>query len=246
MSTGDFHLKTTDGNGTTRDYEVLVPNPYSPNTPLAVTFVYHGAGSSEAESKAYGVQGGTGAATSSIFVFPQGINYGSYGVGWDDSCAGRDVVFFDHMLQNLEANYCVDSSRVFAAGFSWGCDHVTSLACCRGSNIRAIAAASCSDDFQNTADYRTYINSPCPSSTKVGIRFTYDPNGDAGYSAQDFATTLALYRSWDGCGTASVTAGACLSYQGCARPMLDCRYPVMGHTQPANWGKDTWSFFASF
>jgi hypothetical protein len=244
MMTGDFHLTTTDGDGTSRDFEVLVPTSYSPNTPLALTIAYHGAGGSEADAKSFGLQDAPGAAASSIFVFPQGIAYENYGVGWDDLCAGRDMVLFDHIVQTLEANYCVDTARRFIAGFSWGCDHVTSLTCCRGSQLRAVAAASCTDEFGDPSDYRTYDNLPCPSSPSVPIRFTYDPNGDAGFSAQEFASTLALYRSWDSCGTDSVAVGSdCVSYQGCTEPMLDCRYPGLGHTLPPNWGNDTWSFF---
>ncbi len=244
--TGDFHLQTTDGNGTARDYEVIVPASYNPSTPLALTFVYHGAGGTQADSKQMGLHTATGAAAASIFVFPQGIYFHPYGIGWDDHCSGRDMVFFDRMAATLKASYCIDESNVFTAGFSWGCDQVTALACCRGSSIRAMAAASCTDEFNSAADYRTYWNSPCPSSPKMGIRFTYDPNGDGGYSAQQFASTAALYRSFNACTATGSSGTGCSSVQGCGAPFLDCRYPGMGHTLPANWANDTWSFFAGF
>ena len=36
-------------------------------------------------------------------VDPQGIGYQTFGVGWDDSCSGYDVAFFDTMTAALEA-----------------------------------------------------------------------------------------------------------------------------------------------
>jgi poly(3-hydroxybutyrate) depolymerase len=151
------------------------------------------------------------------------------------------------MLATLKGSYCIDESNVFVAGFSWGCDQVVSLACCRGSSIRAMAAASCTDEFNNAADYRTYVNSPCPSNPAMGVRFTYDSNGDGPYSAQQFSSTRSLFRSWNQCSTTSAPAGgACSSYQGCTQPFLDCKYPGMGHTLPTGWASDTWSFFSTF
>ena len=127
--TGDFHMQTTDGADAVRDYEVLVPSTASPTTPLALTFVYHGSGHSESGAKAFGLQNAPGAASASIFVFAQGVPFQNFGVGWDDACSGYDMVFFDHMLAELEATYCIDKKAVFAAGFSWGCDQVTTLSC---------------------------------------------------------------------------------------------------------------------
>src|SRR4029077_19951125 len=102
------------------------------------------------------------------------------------------MVFLDHMLGSLEDSYCIDATRVFAAGFSWGCDFVTGLTCSRGDRIRAVGVASCSDDFTNPADYRPYQS--CPVKNSAAIRFTHDASGgDSGYPSPLFATTSALY-----------------------------------------------------
>ena len=42
-------------------------------------------------------------------------------------------------IADVQANYCVDKSRVFVAGFSWGADMTHALACCRGNQIKGIA-----------------------------------------------------------------------------------------------------------
>jgi hypothetical protein len=224
-----------------------VPSSYNPNTPLALTFAYHGAGGTEAVAAGFGFQNVPGAASESIFVFPQGVAFQSYGVGWDDSCSGYDVVFFDNMLRDLSASYCINPKRVFAAGFSWGCDFLTALTCCRGSRLRAVAPASCSDDYGNVANYKTYNNEPCGTGT-TGIRFTFDPKGDVGYSAQAFATTSALYQSLDSCTSMSMATpvAPCVAFQGCSKPFVQCPYPGLGHTPPPNWALESWNFFATF
>jgi poly(3-hydroxybutyrate) depolymerase len=245
--TGDFHLQAADGYGTLRDYEVIVPVTHSPTVPLALAFVYHGAGATEADAKNFGLQRAPGAAEASIFVFPQGIPYERDGVGWNDSCDGYDMVFFDNMRSALEASYCIDPTSVFAAGFSWGCDQVTALACCRGNRLRAVAAASCSDDFADPANSKTYFNKQCPGSGLSAIRFTHDAAGDSGYSAQLFRTTSALYQSWNSCSPSTVPGKSvpCVAYQGCSHPLIECLYPGLGHTLPAGWAADTWDFFSS-
>ena len=246
QATGDFHLSTTDSRGTTRDFEVLVPTTYQSGVPLALTFVFHGAGGSEGTAIGYGLQTATGASGSSIFVFPQGVAYQNYGIGWDETCKGYDVAFFDNMLAAIQAKYCVDPNRVFVAGFSWGCDFVTALACCRGNRLRGVAAASCSNDFSNTSNYKTYGNYPCQTVT-AAIRFTHDVAGDSAYSAADFAVTSQLYQALDSCSAISspTTPSPCVAYQNCTHQFVECSYAGLGHSLPSDWPDATWSFLST-
>jgi hypothetical protein len=246
QATGDFHLSTTDSRGTTRDFEVLVPTTYQSGVPLALTFVFHGAGGSEGTAIGYGLQTATGASGSSIFVFPQGVAYQNYGIGWDETCKGYDVAFFDNMLAAIQAKYCVDPNRVFVAGFSWGCDFVTALACCRGNRLRGVAAASCSNDFSNTSNYKTYGNYPCQTVT-AAIRFTHDVAGDSAYSAADFAVPSQLYQALDSCSAISspTTPSPCVAYQNCTHQFVECSYAGLGHSLPSDWPDATWSFLST-
>jgi len=242
---GDFHLSAKDGRGTERDLEVIVPASYDARTPLAITFLFHGAGGTQEASKAFGMQDVTSASESSVFVFPQGVAYKNFGVGWDDSCAGYDMVFFDNMLSLLRSRYCIDPKRVFVAGFSWGCDFVTALACCRGDRIRAVGAASCSDEFSNSSDYQSYANYPCPSANAAAIRFTHDVQDDGGYTAEQFATTARLYRGINSCAASSAASSPapCVAYQQCSHDFVECAYAGLGHALPGNWASETWDFF---
>jgi poly(3-hydroxybutyrate) depolymerase len=244
---GELSLHASDGSGRSRDFRLYVPASYDAQRPRALVFVYHGASATEDTAAAYGIQTLPDAATKALFVFPQGIPFGRNGVGWNDTCAGYDMVFFDHMLAALKADYCIDEARVFAAGFSWGGDQVTALACCRGANVRAIAAAGCTDEFTNPNDPRSYQNLPCATPGATAVRFTHDSDGDEALSADLFRSTSALYRDLNGCTDAvSATGGACRSYAGCKEPVLECGYPHLGHALPRSWSRDTWNFFARF
>jgi poly(3-hydroxybutyrate) depolymerase len=81
-----------------------------------------------------------------IFVAPQGIDDGS-GAGWANT-NGRDLTFTDDMIKAFTDDLCIDKSRIFAGGFSYGGMWSSTLACQRTEVFRALApqngSASCS------------------------------------------------------------------------------------------------------
>jgi poly(3-hydroxybutyrate) depolymerase len=251
--TGTFTLTTTDGANRVRSYLIQVPTAYNPNNGYALTAVFHGAGGTSAEADAWGLHDAAGAGTSSIFVYPQGIKFQNYGVGWDDTSKGYDIPFFDNMVKAVEAGWCVNTKRVFAAGFSWGGDFATALTCNRGNVIRAVAVNSASDEYTNNADYRTYADLPCASTTHSAVRFVHAIGGDGEYPSPDFATTSNLYRSFNTCAATSTPSHSstsvmtCVSHNACSKEFIECSFnDSIGHALPPNWASDTWAFFASF
>jgi poly(3-hydroxybutyrate) depolymerase len=243
---GDFHLSTTDGSGAARDFEIIVPANYSSSVPYPLTFVYHGLNGNTEVAKSYGIQNASGASANGIFVFPMSAD--PSGNTWNDTCAGKDVRFFDNILSLVQGSYCINRSRVYVAGFSWGCDQATALVACRGDRIRAASVASCSYEFSNKSDYRTYRNLPSPVTVNTAVRFTHDAAGDQYYSAEAFSSTSALFRFFNGCSSQGTATGAanCIAYSNCTNPVVECSYPSLGHTIPANWGNDSWTFLSAF
>jgi polyhydroxybutyrate depolymerase len=224
--------------GTNRTYTLVVPTSYQPAVPRALVFVFHGAGGNAGSAMGMGLQDTPGAADGAIFVFPDGIPFESFGVGWDQHCTGRDMPFYDAMVQAVESRYCVDTRRRFVAGFSWGADMSDALACCRGDQIRAIAPAS--------GDEVSY-NPTCPGAVRPAFRLTYGDN-DGAYTQQQFRDSVDFFRAAHGCSTSSdaVTPSPCVAYRGCAKPVIECRYAGIGHSWPSTWARDTWTFFSSF
>jgi poly(3-hydroxybutyrate) depolymerase len=216
-----------------------------------VTFVFHAAGGSADDAIGWGLQNVAGAAAAGIFVFPTGIDFNHEGPGWDDRSDGYDLPFFDHMLAELESDWCVDPKSVFVTGFSWGGDFTVALACNRGDKIRAVAAYSTSDEFKDPADFSSYADLPCAAKRHPAILFVHAEDGDDKYPPPYFATTSALLRHLNACGAVSTPAAsspvmACRSYRRCSSPVTECSFEHrLGHTLPPHWAEDTWTFFRS-
>lgn len=74
-----------------------------------------------------------------IAVIPNGSGQP---VKWDvtlDRKANPDLVFLDAVLDEVEAQHCVDTSRVYATGLSYGAIMSSTLACVMTDRIAAIA-----------------------------------------------------------------------------------------------------------
>lgn len=238
---GFLDLNAVDGEGATRDYRLITPHDYDPDEPYALVFHY--------SHDPVGIENIPGALDDAFFVYPAQSET-QWGFGWDDQCGGKDVVFFDEMLAYVEANYCVDTRRVFAAGFSWGGDHATTLGCCRASQLRAFAAHASNDEYADPSDYTTYWNYElCEHpSTPPATRFTHQIDGDGAYPAPLFDTTSQLYRWLNDCSADSepTEPTPCVAYQGCTSSVVECAYADIGHDYPEGWAQETWNFFASF
>lgn len=250
--TGLATLKSTDGNKQSRSYLLQVPADYSASRSYPLIFVFHGSNGTGKNAYDWGLQNAAGAPQNALFVYPDGIRFHDDGVGWDDSKDGRDMALFDHIVDDIDASYCIDRGRVFVAGFSWGADFAIALACNRGDRIRAVAANSADDEFKNKSDYLTYDNLPCAAHHPPPVRFTHAVGGDRSYPAPLFATTSKLLAYLNSCGEASTPASrtaqmSCVSYTGCASEYVECSFdPRIGHSLPPGWAQDTWDFFAKF
>ncbi|MDP9064509.1 MAG: hypothetical protein M3O06_01440 [Pseudomonadota bacterium] len=250
---GLITLTTTDGLGHSRSFMVQIPADYSATKTYSLNFVFHGAGANAWQSHSWGLQNATGAAEAGIFVFPNGVPYKGYGVGWDDRINGYDIPFFDNMVKKMESTYCINSARVFVAGFSWGGDFVLSLTCSRGSVIRAAAVNSASDSFHNITNYLTYQNLPCPTTTHPPMRFVHAVGGDSAYPSPSFASTSKLVQHFNSCSATTTNAHSstsvmtCATHNSCSKEFVECSFNgSIGHAIPPNWASDTWGFFQSF
>jgi len=72
---------------------------------------------------------------SAIFVYPNGSVLPDGGTGWNPSLEGGDIQFFDALYREITLRYCVDQSRVFSYGFSYGAYMSNLLGCHRGGAV---------------------------------------------------------------------------------------------------------------
>jgi poly(3-hydroxybutyrate) depolymerase len=147
-----------ESNGS-RSYILRAPDNYDASHPYRLVLAYHWMGGTAQQ-----VAGGTGATespfyglwdlanNSTIFVAPVGLGSGQ-NTGWPNA-NGNDVAFTDAILAQLEAGLCIDTSRIFANGFSYGAGMSYALACARP------------DVFRGVALYSGALISGCGGSTK--------------------------------------------------------------------------------
>lgn len=147
-----FSIKVGNDN---RTYYVTFPKNYDKNKPYKLLFANHCMGSSsnhfatwvnvnqDHPSPYYG-QLELDKEGNYIFVAPQGDDSGMWTKG------EADHKFIDALITHMEDNYCIDTSRVFATGFSFGAMFSNSLAQSFQHRLRAVAVYA-------VADYNIYL-----------------------------------------------------------------------------------------
>ncbi|WP_246096010.1 alpha/beta hydrolase family esterase [Streptomyces botrytidirepellens] len=134
---------TMQSGGKSRSFILDVPDNYDRNRPYRLVLGFHWWGGTATDVATgqtverdvwsyYGLK--RLANNSAVFVAPQGLNN-----GWANA-GGEDVTFVDDILRRVEGNLCVDTTRRFALGFSYGGAMSYSLACSRPNVFRAVAA----------------------------------------------------------------------------------------------------------
>jgi poly(3-hydroxybutyrate) depolymerase len=123
--------RTIVSGGDQRQYMITLPANYDMNKAHRFIYASHGQGGEGSDitrEKYYSIQNLPEAADSTIFVAASGLG-GSWGL--------KDVPLFDDILAFVKQNACVDESRVFVLGFSFGGMYSYSLSMTRQKVIRA-------------------------------------------------------------------------------------------------------------
>lgn len=141
--------------GKNRTFFITLPNNYDNNKPHKLLIANHCMGSKAEDfvhhnpdydhpTPYYGQQV-LDKNGDYIFVAPQGNDNGT----WNGK---EDHQFVDEMITAMFDNYCVDTTRVFATGFSFGAMFTNSLAQDLQERLRAVAVYA-------TADYNIWLPS---------------------------------------------------------------------------------------
>jgi hypothetical protein len=122
-----------------RNYFVQLPANYDPSIPYALTFGGGGCGNTSGDSG----QGG-GQQASGIDAIQVGLSYVySGGACFEDGYANTpEVPYFDAVMADISAKYCVNLEKVFIGGYSSGAWEAVTLGLARGGVIRGIATGA--------------------------------------------------------------------------------------------------------
>lgn len=235
--------------GASRKYILRVPDGYDNTHPYRLVFAFAESGSSASSvaSRNYFTLA-TLDSKNTIFVAPDAAN----GQGqWSKS----DVELTDAILMQLEGDLCIDKSRIFSTGFSFGGAMSIALACTRADVFRAVA-------FFSGAD----LTGSCPATLTKPIAYY------ASQASQDSSGTpmpssgkvkQAEFAAVNGCmpepmATTFPAAGkphTCTEYKGCSagHPTKYCVFDGPHGWEPKDPGQSTswdapeaWKFITQF
>jgi poly(3-hydroxybutyrate) depolymerase len=238
-------------NGAARKYILRVPDGYDSNHPyrLVLAYAWSGASASQVVSANY-FTFATLDSKNTIFAAPDAAD----GSGsWSNS----DVAFTDAIVAQLEGDLCIDKTRLFATGFSFGGGMAMALACTRADVFRAVA-------FFSGAD----LTNSCPTTlTKPIAYYASQASEDAGGMPITSPITgerkQAQFAEVNGCmaeptSTNFPAAGqphTCTNYKGCSagHPTEYCVFNGPHGWEPKDPGQTTswdapeaWKFITQF
>jgi polyhydroxybutyrate depolymerase len=205
-----------------RTYHLRVPKTYESKRPYPIIFRWHGRSGD-------GLSGGL-----DIEAFAGEDAIVVAGDAWHGTWNSGDLVFFDRMLEEVEARFCVDRGRVFSYGFSAGGFFTNLLACERGDVLRASASVAGGPRGDHCRG-------------KVARWFLHDVGDELipialGEAARDQALQI------NGCSTKTIDeGGGCVRYLGCDKaPVVWCQAQGFGHNIRSDFAPQrVWNFFRS-
>lgn len=214
-------VKTSAG----RTFRVYPPKSYDPSVAYPVLFTYHGIDSNSGQFQAWfkmeeHVNG------EAIVVYPDARKT-AYGAAWE--LAGeRDLVAFDDIRGAVAQSFCIDVSRIYAMGFSYGGKFVTALACRRPGALRAISS--------NDSSWGNANEQRCSAMPVLVTHRTNDPDELLEWGRASANTWARI----DGCKgpeaqTPTDQAHGCADYVGCKEKVTFCEDRFVNETWPKEW-----------
>ena len=238
-------------DGASRKYILRAPDGYDSSKAyrLVLAYAWSGASASQVADSHY-FTFATLDSKDTIFVAPEAAN----GAG---SWSNGDVAFTDAILAQIEGDLCIDKSRVFASGFSFGGAMAMALACTRADVFRAAA-------FFSGAD----LTNSCPATlTKPIAYYASQASEDGGGLSNTSPITgekrQADFAAVNGCmpepsSTTFPASGqphTCTVYKGCSagHPTEYCVFNGPHGWEPKDPGQSTswdapeaWKFITQF
>lgn len=255
---GSTTLSLTE-NGYQRIVIVHLPRSSTDASPLALVLNLHGSGSTALEQEGFTSMNATANADGFIVAYPQALIPDGTGFDWNvpgvplvggrsvPAKSANDVKFLTALVGVLEQKYCVNTSEIYATGFSGGAREVSQLACDDSGVFAAVAPVS-------------GLRRPmlCPTTRAVpiisfhGSADLIDPFGGHGQEYWTYSVSAAT-KAWahqDKCSTKSLTttpvSGVALTtYVKCANGAKVELYAIHGEGHEWPGGRSLSSFITS-
>ncbi len=136
---------TIKSGGFDRTYNIHIPITYDRSKLISLLFAFHGAGDDGLGMEKYSGLSELADNSNVLVVYPNGYKmYWSDGRGMapGDSEGINDVQFVTNMIADISSKYHIDSTKIYATGFSSGGFFVHKLACELSDKIFGFVAVS--------------------------------------------------------------------------------------------------------
>lgn len=226
---GEYPL--TSG-GEKRNY-YLVPSKTKDPVPLVIGFHGYG-GNGKTMLNQFGQEQLSGGKA--VFIYPDGVKQAWYqnATGWDQrSATTADTIFIKDLVDQALKEYCIDATRVYAVGFSWGGYMSNHVGCALGDRFRATAS------FAGGASDTKNCTGPASALFAHGTADQSELISE-GKKARDEWLKLNACAST----SKSVAGGACIAYDNCTSPTWWCEHDG-AHQVPTALQPVVWDFLQS-
>jgi len=234
---------------THRQYCTTMPKNYDPTKPYPVVFYGPGCGATACEGNSFTgrtdvfiVQAIAGADAHDANIVPKNGSPGCFQAGREGTADSPEGPYFDQVMASVEATYCVDQGKVFAAGTSSGAWLSNYLACARGNAIRGTAADSGGLQF---------AHGTCTGGAAV-MEFPGDSTTTKDAEGNEIGSAAArdLFIKANGCSSTPTTmafdkATGCQVYGGCDSPVVWCDVGNKHQSGNSYLSPSGWAFWST-
>ncbi|MEM9455540.1 MAG: hypothetical protein AAGF11_15270 [Myxococcota bacterium] len=214
-----------------RSFALTLPDDYDPTRAYPVIFAWHASRGNGNLARAYfGLDDVVG--DEGIVVYPNALPLEDGEPGWDLTEDGRDVAFFDALLEHVTEGLCVDQERVFSTGHSFGAFMTNTLGCARADALRAIAPVAGGGPFFD-----------CQGDLAVWLTHG---EADQIVPIQTGTSSRDRWTEHNACTEQTVAQepGACEAFTECTAGVVWCPHPG-DHSWPDFAASAMWEFFSA-
>ena len=146
-TSGTFNLSLSHG-GLTREYILYVPSSYNSSSRVPLLFNFHGWGGNSSNHMNTADMRTLSESENFILVYPQGSQLDGFShwnaalLGGDNKSTADDVGFVEAMISSISSSYQIDSTRIYACGYSNGGFFSYFLAGYKSSIVAAVGSVS--------------------------------------------------------------------------------------------------------
>jgi len=232
----------TDPGFKTRTYWTKPPKMYDKSKPIPLTMWGQGCGQGGSPENVPTNQSGAADAAVQVQFLAPGNNHACYSAGPDgDSAKSPELPYFDAVLAETEANFCIDTTKVFMGGYSSGAWFTALISCNRTSVVRGVGFVAAGLQLNHDACVGPVAAIIARGVNDGGTPLAQTEAARDSLIMRNGCTTTTM--PWDP-GEAMFDASSCVAYQGCmpGYPVVYCPVPG-GHTNGLDIGLSSKGFW---